>query len=99
MDRRGSTVTTVNQRTQLEMKELSMKLHGKKGDCLASGFVSKLSSVVYPKIPEIKLKELKTIWEHWTEERQNAFTAKYGDIALLLPIKVDEQLFKAIILF
>ena len=80
------------------MKELFVKLHGKKGDCLALGFVSKLPSAVYPKIPEIKLKKLKTIWEHWTEERQNIFMAKYGDIALLLPIEVDEQLLKAIIL-
>ena len=55
--------------------------------------------MVYPKIPEIKLKELKTIWKHWIVERQNAFTTKYGDIALLFPIEVDEQLFKAIILF
>ena len=99
MDCRGSTITTVNHRTHLKMKELSMKLHGKKGDCLASRFVSKLPSAVYPKISEIKLKELKTIWEHWTEERQNAFTAKYGDIALLFLIEVDEQLLKAIILF
>ena len=65
---------------------------------MASGFVSKLLGTVYPKIPEIKLKELKAIWDRWTEERQNAFTAKYDDIALLLPIEVDEQLLKAIIL-
>ena len=32
-------------------------------------------------------------------KRQDAFTAKYGDIALLLPIEIDEQLLKAIILF
>ena len=32
-------------------------------------------------------------------ERKNAFMTKYGDIALLLPIEVDEQLLKAIILF
>ena len=81
MDRWDSTITTVNHRMHLEMKELFVKLHGKKGDCLASRFVSKLPSTVYPKIPEIKLKELETIWEHWTEERQNAFTTKYGDIA------------------
>ena len=56
--------------------------------------------MVYPKISELKkLQELKTIWEGWTVERKNAFTAKYGDIALLLPIEVDEQLLKAIILF
>ena len=56
--------------------------------------------MVYLKISEIKkLQELKVIWEGWTAKRKNAFTAKYGDIALLLPIEVDEQLLKAIILF
>ena len=69
MDRQSSTITTVSHRTHQEMKELSVKLHKKIGDCLASGFVSKLSGAVYPKILEIKLKELKTIWEHWTNER------------------------------
>ena len=99
MDRRGSTITTVSHRAHSKMKELSVKLHEKMGDCLASGFVSKLSDAVYPKIPEIKLEKLKAIWDRWTEERRDAFTAKYDDIALLLPIEVDEQLLKAIILF
>ena len=61
MDRRGSIVMAVNHKTYLEMKELSVKLHGKKRDCLALGFVSKLSGAIYSKIPEIKVKELKTI--------------------------------------
>ena len=99
MDQRGSAVTTVSHRVHSEIKELSVKLHGKRGDCLDSGFVSELPSAVYPKVPEIKLEKLKAIWDCWTEEKQNAFTAKYDDIALLLPIEVDEQLFKAIILF
>ena len=99
MDRRGSAVTTVSHRTHLEMKELSVKLHGKRGDCLVSGFVSELPGVVYPKILEIKLEKLKVIWDRWTETRQDAFTVKYGDITLLLPIEFEEQLFKAIILF
>ena len=64
------------------------------------GFISELPNAVYPEIAKIKkIAELKTIWDSWTVERQNAFTAKYGDIALLLPAEVDEQLFKAIILF
>ena len=70
MDRRDSAVATVSHRAHLEMKELSVKLYEKIGDYLASGFVSELSGTVYPKIPEIKLKELKTIWDGWTEERQ-----------------------------
>ena len=58
---------------------------------MPEGFVSELPSAVYPKFPEIKkIKELKAIWESWTIERQKAFTAKYGDIALLLSIEIDE---------
>ena len=67
---------------------------------MLGGFVSELPNAVYPKMPEIKkIAKLKTLWDSWTVERQNAFTAKYGDIALLLPMEVDEQLLKAIILF
>ena len=67
---------------------------------MLEGFVFELPNAVYPKILEIKkIAELKTIWDDWTEERQNAFTTKYGDIALLLLIEIDEQLLKAIILF
>ena len=97
MDRQGSTVS-LNRKIHQEVKQLSIKLQGKNWDCLLGGFVFELSNVVYPKIPEIKLKELKTIWKHWTVERQNAFMAKYGDITFLFSIKVDEQHFKAIIL-
>ena len=71
-----------------------------KGDCLPKEFVSELPNAIYSKFPKIKkMKELKAIWESWTVERQDAFTAKYGDIALVLPIEIDEQLLKAIILF
>ena len=63
MHRRGFAVTTVSHRAYSKMKELSVKLYGKRRDCLASGFVSKLPDAVYPKIPEIKLKELKAIWD------------------------------------
>ena len=99
MDRCGSAITVVSHRVQSKIKELSVKLHGKKEDCLASGFVLELPGAIYPKIPEIKLEKLKAIWDRWTEERKNVFTAKYGDIALLLPIEGDEQLLKAMILF
>ena len=75
-------------------------MQGKKGDCLPEGFVFELPSTVYLKFLEIKMiKELKAIWKSWIVDRQDAFTAKYGDIALLLSIEIDEQLFKAIILF
>ena len=58
---------------------------------MLEGFVSELPSAVTAKYEDI--------WESWIVERQYAFTAKYGNIALLLPIEIDEQLLKAIILF
>ena len=99
MDYQGSA-TSSSRKTHQELKQLSIQLQEKKGDCLPGGFISELPTVIYPKIPEIKrLGELKTIWDNWTIERQSTFTAKYGDIALLLPIEVDEQLLKAAMLF
>ena len=82
MDCQGS-IASISYKTHQEVK--SVKLQGKKGDCLPGGFVFELPNAVYPKILEIKkITELKTIWDNWTKERQNAFMAKYGDIALLL---------------
>ena len=99
MDYHGSTAP-FSRKNHQKVKQWSAKLQGKKGDCLLEGFVFELPSAVYPKFLEIKkIKELKAIWESWTIERQNAFTAKYGDIVLLLPIEIDEQLLRAIILF
>ena len=76
------------------------KIAREKGDCLLESFVSEFPNEIYPKISELKkLQELKTFWEGWTVERKKSFTTKYGDISLLLPIEVDEQLLKVIILF
>ena len=90
MDYHGSTAP-FSRKDHQEVKHWSAKLQGKKGDCLPEGFVSELPSAVFPMFPEIKkIKELKAIWESWSIERQKAFTAKYGDIALLLSIEIDE---------
>ena len=90
MDCQGSAVSFSHKNHQ-EVKQWSAKLQGKKGDCLPKGFIFELPNTVYPKFSEIKkVEELKAIWESWTVERQNAFKTKYGDIALLLPIEIDE---------
>ena len=90
MDCQGSAAP-LSHKTHQKVKQWFVKLQGKKGDYLPGGFVFELSNTVYPKIPEIKkIEELKIIWDSWTVERQNAFTVKYGDIALLLLVEADE---------
>ena len=69
MDCQGSA-TSSSHMTHQEVKQLSIKLQGKKGDCLPEGFVPELPNTIYPKILEIKrLGELKTIWDNCTVER------------------------------
>ena len=47
----------------------------------------------------IKIDEVHDVWKGWNVEKKKAFSAWYGDIALLLSIQVDEQLIKATIPF
>ena len=48
---------------------------------------------------KFKKKELADVWKGWSIEKQNAFYAKYGDIALLLSMEINEQLIKVIMLY
>ena len=45
------------------------------------------------------MEEVHDVWKGWNAEKQKAFSVLYGDIALLLPIQVHEQLIKAIMPF
>ena len=61
MDCQGS-VASFSHKTHQEVKQWSMKLQGKNGDCLLEGLIFELPNVVYSKILEIKkIEELKTI--------------------------------------
>ena len=72
-----NSAASFSRKTHQEVKQWSVKLQGKNGDCLPKGFVSELPNMVYLKIPKIKkIAELKTIWNSWIIERQNAFMAK-----------------------
>ena len=58
-----------------------------------------LPNAVFLEKWNIKTNELHDVWKEWNAEKQKAFLAQYGDIALLLPIQVDELLIKAIMPF
>ena len=54
------SIASFSHKTYQEVKQLSIKLQGKKGDCLPKGFVSELPNAIYLKILEVKkLQELK----------------------------------------
>ena len=61
MDCHGSAAS-FSRKAHQEVKQWSVKLQGKKGDCLPGGFIFELPNTVYLKIPEIKkIAKLKTI--------------------------------------
>ena len=86
-------------KTHTQVWDLSDQLYSSKEDCLVENFVSVLLNVVFLEKWNIKIDEVRDGWKGWNVEKKKDFSAQYRDIAILLPIQVDEQLIKAIIPF
>ncbi|MBA0819222.1 hypothetical protein Gohar_021337 [Gossypium harknessii] len=54
------------------------------------------NAVVRICVTQNSLKELKEIWDQWSDETKQLFYSNYGDLPYLFDIKVDEQLFRAL---
>ena len=81
---------SLTHKTHAQVWDLSYQSYRSKGDCLAKNFVSALPDTIILEKRNIKVEEVHDVWKGWNHERQKAFLAWYGDIALLLPIQVDE---------
>ncbi|MBA0671662.1 hypothetical protein Goklo_000027, partial [Gossypium klotzschianum] len=66
-----------------------------KGDSLAEGYVSELWDFTRISVTQNNLRELKEIWDQWSNEVKQLFYSSYGDLPYLLDIKVDKHLFRA----
>ena len=83
----------------LDVEKLSEETQREKGDSLSEGHISNLPEAVYMELKQNNFSILKGIWKQFGTERQKIFQEKYGDIALLLYVDVDEQMIKAAALF
>ncbi|KAG8480520.1 hypothetical protein CXB51_024625 [Gossypium anomalum] len=70
-----------------------------KGDSLVKGCISNLPEQIATNIRQNNLEDLTQIWKQWDSETRGIFTGKYGDIAHLIAVKVDEQLIQAMVRF
>ena len=82
-----------------DIEELSEKTQQDKKDSLYGGHIPNLPEAVYLELKQNNFSILKGIWEQFGTERQKVFQEKYGDIALLLYVIIDEQMIKAAVLF
>ncbi|KAE8692135.1 hypothetical protein F3Y22_tig00110858pilonHSYRG00062 [Hibiscus syriacus] len=82
-----------------EARLWSEKTQKEKGDSLQSNYVSELVSYASVSLKQNNVQELRNIWDSWKNDRKQKFSQRYGDIALLLHVKTDEPLLRALIQF
>ena len=73
----------------------STKAQGKKEDYLAMGYTSLLPEKVFTDLEQNDLSQLEEIWKRIKEPDKQRFIEKYGQIASLILVKVEEPLIRA----
>ena len=81
--------------SHVEVEAWSAKAQGKKGDCLAMGYTPLLPEKVSTDLEQNDLSQLEEIWKRIKESGKQRFTEKYGQIASLILVKVEEPLIRA----
>ncbi|KAE8707005.1 hypothetical protein F3Y22_tig00110387pilonHSYRG00581 [Hibiscus syriacus] len=56
----------------------------------------RLVSYAYVSLKKNDVQELRSIWDNWQSDKKWRFNQLYGDIALLLHVKIDEPLIRAL---
>ncbi|XP_017976529.1 PREDICTED: uncharacterized protein LOC18596011 [Theobroma cacao] len=69
------------------------------GDCLSKDHFSSLPDRVHLDLKQNDFTDLLNIWDKWGATTRANFDRKYGHIARLLKVQIDEQLLKAIVQF
>ncbi|XP_016667536.1 uncharacterized protein [Gossypium hirsutum] len=77
----------------------SERLQSERGDSLAEGYVSELQDFTRVNVVQNELQELRDIWASWNEGIKQLFYQNYGDLSYLLDIRVDKNLFRALVQF
>ncbi|KAL4376932.1 hypothetical protein GQ457_02G030970 [Hibiscus cannabinus] len=69
------------------------------GDSFPAGYVSRYIETTHVSVRQNDLEELKQIWEDLSRADRQAFVDRYGDIAYLLYVQVNEPMLRALIKF
>ncbi|KAG8500525.1 hypothetical protein CXB51_002658 [Gossypium anomalum] len=81
------------------VRDWSLKTQREKGDSLVEGSVANLPEHTTVNVRQNNLEDLVQVWNQWDSDTRGIFTERYGDIAHLITIHVDEQLIKAMVRF
>ncbi|KAL1181395.1 hypothetical protein V6Z11_A02G046000 [Gossypium hirsutum] len=81
------------------VRDWSLKTQKEKGDSLVEGCIANLLEHVTVNVRQNNLEDLIRVWNQWDLDTRGIFTEKYGDIAHLITINIDERLIQAMIRF
>ncbi|XP_040937945.1 uncharacterized protein [Gossypium hirsutum] len=77
----------------------SKRLQSERMDSLVERYVSELQDFTRVNVVQNELKELRDIWASWNEGIKQLFYQNYSDVSYLLDIRVDKNLFQALVQF
>ncbi|KAG8492337.1 hypothetical protein CXB51_009852 [Gossypium anomalum] len=92
------SITQITEKNAV-VRDWSLKTQREKGDSLVEGCVANLPEHITVNVRQNNLEDLVRIWNQWDSDTRDIFTERYGDIAHLITIRVDEQLIQAMVRF
>ncbi|KAG8490335.1 hypothetical protein CXB51_015948 [Gossypium anomalum] len=92
------SITQITEKNAV-VRDWSLKTQRDKGDSLVEGCAANLPEQITVNVRQNNLEDLVRIWNQWDSDTKGIFTERYGDIAHLITIRVDEQLIQAMVRF
>ncbi|KAK5840010.1 hypothetical protein PVK06_008872 [Gossypium arboreum] len=83
------SITQITEKNPM-VRGWSLKTQKEKRDSLTKGCISNLPKHVTLNFRQNNLEDLTRIWKQWDSDTRGIFTEKYGDIAHLIAVNVDE---------
>ncbi|KAK5812476.1 hypothetical protein PVK06_027906 [Gossypium arboreum] len=81
------------------VRDWSLKTQKERGDSLMEGCMANLPEHVTVNVRQNNLEDLVRVWNQWDSDTRGIFTERYGDIANLIAVSVDERLIQAMVRF
>ncbi|KAG8487737.1 hypothetical protein CXB51_018645 [Gossypium anomalum] len=91
-------ITQVTEKNAV-VRDWSLRTQKEKGDSLMEGCIPNLPEHVTVNIRQNNLDDLTQIWRQRDSDTRGIFTERYGDIASLIAVNIDERLIQAMIKF
>lgn len=92
-------VNYTNNQEECRGSGLVSKISEKKEDSLVEGCIANLLEHVTVNVRQNNLEDLVRVWNQWDSETKGIFIERYGDIANLIAVNVDERLIQAMVRF